>query len=93
LEGRYLAPEQAHALGLVDEVVAPATLVARALELATARTHAPFAYTRIKQALIAPIVEACDRHQAAENEAFLDTWFSERARTLIAATVARITKR
>ena len=93
LEGRLFAPDEALRLGLVDEVVASEALVPRGLELATARARAPVAYTQIKQAVIAPILAACELRRSIDREAWLETWFSEHAQQTLRATVDRIMKR
>jgi enoyl-CoA hydratase/carnithine racemase len=94
LEGRLFEPEEARHVGLIDEVVATAQLEARVIERATAlATAAPAAYAQIKRALLRPTLEAIDRVDAAETEAWLDTWFSPEGQRRMRATVARITKR
>ncbi|MBA3454687.1 MAG: enoyl-CoA hydratase/isomerase family protein [Deltaproteobacteria bacterium] len=94
LEGRLFEPEQAQRIGLVDEVVATAQLETRVIERARSlATAAPIAYAQIKRALLRPTIEAIDRVDSAETEAWLDTWFSAEGQRRMRATVARITKR
>ncbi|MEO7097031.1 MAG: enoyl-CoA hydratase/isomerase family protein [Polyangiales bacterium] len=94
LEGRLFEPAAALAAGLVDEVVAPEQFEARALERATALAGTePTAYAQIKRALLRPTLEAIARHDAAESEGWLDTWFSAETQRRLRATVARITKK
>jgi enoyl-CoA hydratase len=94
LEGRLFEPAAALRLGLVDEVVAPAGFEARALERAAALgSAAPLAYAQIKRALLRPTIEAIERADAAETEAWLDTWFSSEGQLRMRAAVTRITKR
>lgn len=94
LEGRLFSMDDARAVGLVDEVVAPGELEARAVARAAELGRASrAAYAQVKRALIRPALEAIDRVGAAEREAWLDTWFSEPARALLGAAVARITGR
>ena len=93
LEGRTFTPVEAMRLGLVDEVVEPAALEARALELATSRAAAPIAYAQIKRALLAPTLRDWEKRHEEMREVWLDTWFSEHAQRTLRATVERITKR
>jgi len=94
LEGRLFEPEQARQLGLVDEVVAAGQLEARVRERAAAlATSGPAAYAQIKRALLRPTIEAFDRVDIAEIEAWLDTWFSTEGQRRMRETVARITRK
>lgn len=94
LEGRLFEPAAALQLGLVDEVVAPDRFQTRVLERAVALgTAAPVAFAQIKRALLRPAIEAIDRTDAPETEAWLDTWFSAEGQRRMRAAVARITKR
>ena len=94
LEGRLFEPEEARQIGLIDEVVATAQLEARVIERTSAlATSAPAAYAQIKRALLRPAIEAIDRVDATETEAWLDTWFSPEGQRRMRSAVARITKR
>jgi enoyl-CoA hydratase len=90
LAGRLFHPEQAKALGLVDEVVAKERLESRAIELAAEMGRAPLAYMQIKHTLLRPVLEAVDRHAASEREAWLDTWFSPHGQKLLRAAVDKL---
>ncbi len=94
LEGRLVEPPEALALGLVDEVVPAEQFEARALERATALAASDrTAYAQIKRAMLRPAIEAITRFDAADTEAWLDTWFSVEGQRRMRATVARITKK
>src|SRR5262249_47724637 len=73
--GRTLPPQEALRAGLVDEVVAPADLLARAQE--TARQLAlipPQTYRLTKQALRAEALERIDRSCGPQDQAVLEVW-------------------
>src|SRR5438034_743607 len=93
LEGRIMDPDEALRLGLVDEVVDPAALEARMIEVATARAAAPIAYAQIKKTLLAPVLREWERRHEDSREAWLDTWFSDHAQRTLRTAVERITKR
>lgn len=92
LAGTLFGCEEAHLLGLIDEVVAAEELetvaVQRCLELA----GPPAAFAQIKSALIRPVIERVRQHGAAELENWLDTWFSPDGRRLVSEAVARLTQ-
>jgi enoyl-CoA hydratase len=89
-EGRLFGVDEAARLGLVDEIVAPAELEARALARARELGKAPAAYAQIKQALLRPVIEAITRNALTDREAWLDSWFSEYAQRTLKATVERL---
>ncbi|HWO24877.1 MAG TPA: enoyl-CoA hydratase/isomerase family protein [Kofleriaceae bacterium] len=89
LEGRLFSPREAHALGLVHEVVAPDALLARAEAKARdLAVPAPIAVAQVKRALRAPILEAVARTAAEETERWLDSWFTDAAQARLRAAVA-----
>ena len=91
LTGPLLAPRDALALGLVDEVVPTDELEARALALAD-EMAAPvgFGFRQLKAALRRPAVEEARRHQDASIAIWLDTRFADATRERILAAVARL---
>jgi enoyl-CoA hydratase len=94
LEGRLLGPEEAHALGLVHEVVPPAQLLAAAVLRATALAALPGpAFRQIKEAIRAPVVEAVRRSGAEDARRWVETAFSPPARGRLAEVLARLTRR
>lgn len=94
LAGALLSAEDARRAGLVDDVVAPGDLEARALARAAELGAAPrAAYAQVKRALLRPAIETITRVDAAEREAWLDTWFSPPAQERLRAAVARISRK
>jgi enoyl-CoA hydratase/carnithine racemase len=89
LEGRLFSPREAHAIGLVHEVVPEGELAARA-EARARELAAPPAVgvAQIKRALRAPILAAIARTAAAETERWLDSWFSGGAQEQLRSAVA-----
>jgi enoyl-CoA hydratase len=93
LSGGLFEPREALALGLLDEVVAPEQLLARACERARELAAIPrAAYAQVKLAWRGPAVEAIERSEDALAEQWLDTWFSSEAQTRLRAIVARLGK-
>jgi enoyl-CoA hydratase len=73
--GRTLPPREALAAGLIDEVVAPEDLLARAQEVAGQLARIPpQAYRLTKQSLRAPALERMERASAAQDQAALEVW-------------------
>jgi len=80
-------------LGLVDAIVAPEEVEARALE----RAHAIGAPSRaaraqVKAALVRPALEAVARTRAFERARWVDSWFSDDAQRLLREAVAKLRK-
>jgi enoyl-CoA hydratase len=73
--GRTLPPREALAAGLVDEVVAPEDLLARAQEVARQLARIPPPVYRLtKQSLRVPALERIERAGAALDQAALEVW-------------------
>src|SRR5262249_36569753 len=73
--GRTLQPRDALAAGLVDEVVAPTDLPARAQEVARQLAQIPpEVYRLTKQYLRAEALERIDRASALQDQAALAVW-------------------
>jgi len=90
-EGRLVSPEEALALGLVDELVAASDLEPRAMARAKALAAVPSGgVAQIKGALRRSVLETVERREAEEVERWLDTWFSPPARALLSSAVARL---
>ena len=89
LGGNLYSPEQAKDMGLLHDLVSGDVLQAIAHERAARFAHAPFTTLRqVKHELVAPTVERVLR--GGEDQEWLDTWFSEDARRLLAGVVARL---
>jgi enoyl-CoA hydratase len=91
MEGRLFSAREAKDLGLVNELVAPAELIGRAVERARALTAGTReAVAEIKRTLRGEAMEVMEQRGAEELESWLDTWFSAAAQERIAKAVARI---
>jgi enoyl-CoA hydratase/carnithine racemase len=94
LEGKLFDAQQALALGLVDQVLAPDALVACALARARELgASGRVAYEQIKSAIRAPVVASMRASREREIERWLDTWFSPLGRTRLEAAVERLTSK
>ena len=92
--GRTLLPREALAQGVVDEVVEPGALAARAREVAEQLAGIPrevFAHT--KRHLRADAVDRIDRLSAAHDEAALALWSSPEIHARIRDYLARTIRR
>jgi enoyl-CoA hydratase len=77
LTGRTWGPEQALARGLVDELVEPDQLLARACAVAEELAAVPPAtYAATKLAVRRPMIEAAERLTAAEDAGIIERWCS-----------------
>ena len=93
LEGALFGPERGRELGLIDDVVAPADLLPRAIARAAELGHAPrVAYQQVKASILRPAIEALERHDATEREKWLDTWYAPDAQRLLRDQVAKLRK-
>jgi enoyl-CoA hydratase len=91
--GRTWQPAEALARGLVDELVEPERLPARALEVARELAGlSPSAFAATKLAVRRPMIEAAER-QSAGDAAIIDYWCSSEALAQIGAFVERTIKR
>ena len=93
LEGRLLLPEQAQVLGLVEAVVPAAALLERARARAAELAALPRpAFSEVKQALRGPVAAAVRRVERADARRWVETAFSEPARTRLGEVVSRLTR-
>jgi enoyl-CoA hydratase len=82
--GRTLQPQDALAAGLIDEVVAPAQLLARAQEVAQQlATIPPEVFRPTKQSLRAEALERIERASELHDPAVLDMWLAPETHTHI----------
>jgi enoyl-CoA hydratase len=93
LQGGLFEARDAMALGLIDEVVSPEQLLARACERARELAGVPrAAYAQVKLGWRRPAIEAIERTDQVVAEQWLDTWFSDEAQTRLRAIVERLRK-
>jgi enoyl-CoA hydratase len=93
LQGGLFKPQEALALGLIDEVVAPEQLLARACGRARELAGVPrAAYAQVKLGFRQHAIAAIERTDEAVAEQWLDTWFSDEAQTRLRAIVERLRK-
>jgi enoyl-CoA hydratase len=91
LEGKLFAPADALRVGLVDEVVAPAELLPRAIERARELAALPSAaFAQVKLGWRGAAIEAIARDNDDVRERWLDTWFSTDAQQRLRAVVDRL---
>jgi enoyl-CoA hydratase len=88
--GRTLPPQEALTAGLVDEVVAPSELLARAQEIAQQFAQIPpQVYRLTKQTLRAEALERIDRTSELHDQAVLEVWSAAETHTHIREYLAR----
>lgn len=94
LQGLLLLPDEALALGLVNQVVPQGDVVQVAMGVARERAQVGRpAYAQIKAALRRPAQDAMARQLHDQTEGWLDTWFSEPARTRLVEAVAKLQRK
>src|SRR5262249_33011680 len=88
--GRTLSPQEALTAGLVDEVVAPGELLARAQEVARQLALIPPPVYRLtKQALRAEALERIERAGEPSDRATLEVWSAAETHAHIRAYLRR----
>lgn len=89
--GLLVSPEEAAAIGLVDELVPTDAVVPRAHEVARAYLALPpTVMARTRAMCRRDLVEAIDRLASATSDRFLDDWYSDETRGALTALVARL---
>lgn len=83
--GEFMTAADAGQIGIVDEICAPDTLEARALEKVLELTALPAsAFSQIKDSRVAEIRSEFIENHSAKMKGFLDCWFNPAARVLLA---------
>jgi enoyl-CoA hydratase/carnithine racemase len=90
MSAELFTADDALALELVDDVVAPEDLLDSALERVRALSGPPAATAQVKNAILRPLLGQLRAHEDAELQAWLDTWFSPDGRRLVGETVAAL---
>jgi enoyl-CoA hydratase/carnithine racemase len=81
LAGAMYSAEDAHAIGLIDEVVQPAAVVTRAVELAAGMAgRDAVAYAAIKHLLRGSTAERMRLAEASSIQRFVEIWYSPSTR-------------
>jgi 3,2-trans-enoyl-CoA isomerase len=94
VSGALLSPEEALRVGLVDEVVPPEQVVARAVALAGELAALPrAAMTETRRLARADLVAVFDGATEAEKESLLDSWFRAEAQATMGALVERLARK
>jgi enoyl-CoA hydratase/carnithine racemase len=93
--GSLLSPEQAHEIGLVDEVESdPESVIRRSIELCEQLLALPANSMLATRALVREDLHALfDQDSSLEGDAFLQLWFSEDTQKTLNALVARLQKK
>ncbi|MBS2026234.1 MAG: enoyl-CoA hydratase/isomerase family protein, partial [Deltaproteobacteria bacterium] len=93
IEGKLFNPQEAHALGLVHEVLPADQLLPKAIERATALAAlSPAGVRQVKAALRRPTAQAIRATEHAETERWLETWFHPESQRVLQAAVAKLKK-
>jgi enoyl-CoA hydratase len=94
LMGALYTPEEARVRGLVDEIVEPDGVVARAVAVArTIASDSLDAYAAIKAHLLAPALARITENRERIDREFLDVWFSDGARRRLTEVRERLRTR
>jgi enoyl-CoA hydratase len=94
LEGRLFEPDAALRIGLVDEVVPPDRLMARAMEKAHEMGALPaISFARIKHSLRAPVAEAARRGAEIDKKTWATGFASPEAQAILREVVERLRKK
>lgn len=94
LQGETFSPEGAAECGWIDEVVAPETLIDRAVIVARTLAALPAAtFAMTKRHMHMPVIERIDREGRAIDDAVTDFWATQEAIVRIRDYVARTLKK
>ena len=90
LTARNTGPQEALAMGVLDELQPPGQLLARAVEVAREMASLPRSmYARIKRDLRAPALARIDDAINNRNESMLESWLNEETRAASAEALKR----
>jgi enoyl-CoA hydratase len=90
LTARNTSPQEALAMGVLDELQPPGQLLARAVEVAREMAALPRSmYARIKRDLRAPAIARIDDAINNRNESMLESWLNEETRAASAEALKR----
>ncbi len=93
LGGELYTPEEALALGLVDEVVEPDALMERAIDMARLLGSKPSAgYQRLKGYLRQAVVERMKSLDESHLDQLVEQWFAEDTQARLTVAVKRLTE-
>ncbi|MCO4760677.1 MAG: enoyl-CoA hydratase/isomerase family protein [Myxococcales bacterium] len=91
--GRLILPDEAAAIGLVDDVVPPEEVRRVAIAELEARIGVPqAARVKTKQAIRGELAAEMERLRAAQLDELLDTWFSQECRRVMGGLVEQLKK-
>jgi enoyl-CoA hydratase/carnithine racemase len=92
--GLLISPQEAHRIGLVDELVPPDRVVERAIEWANGMIALPpNAMSRTRKAAREDLVRLMEEGLATERDLLVSNWFSEETQTTLRAIVERMKKK
>jgi enoyl-CoA hydratase/carnithine racemase len=92
--GLLVSAEEARAIGLVDDLVAPERVVERAVEIARDYVALPpTAMRRTRELARRDLGAIFDHEQRATWQSFVDDWFSAETQAALHALVARLTSK
>ncbi|MFP5288703.1 MAG: enoyl-CoA hydratase/isomerase family protein [Thermoanaerobaculia bacterium] len=92
--GLLITPQEAHRIGLVDELVPPDRVVERAVEWANGMIALPpNAMSKTREAARADLVRFMEEGLATEGELLVDNWFSEETQASLRTIVERMRKK
>jgi len=93
VDGALFAPMEAKQLGLVDDVVPSAEVLARGLERARSLARGTAeAVSQVKLALREPTLRLMEEHREVELDRWVDIWFSQATQERIAEAASRISR-
>lgn len=92
--GLLISPQEAHRIGLVDELVPLDRVVERAIEWAKGMIALPpNAMSKTREAARADLVRLMEEGLATEGDLLVNNWFSDETQATLRAIVARMKKK